>query len=362
MSYLPCSDISATVGVAGTPVIDAARHEIFVVADERAGAEAASHHLIGLDLYTGKIELNEPVEPPGSTPAALLQRAGLALDHGNVVMGFGGNYGDCNNYRGTIAAVPAAGGTPRYYILDTASGERQGAIWMGGAAPLVDAAGNIWFATGNGSQSSPPYDYAESVTELSASLKREQTFSPSNWEQLNRDDLDLGSAAPAFVDGYIFQVGKSHVAYLLDATHLGGIGGQVAQMPLCSQDPAGGTAVLGSTVYVACGNDLTAVRISRQAPHMRVLWTTASSSSGAAINGPPIIADGLVWSLDQYGTLWGLDPANGTHELSERTGAGEANHFPTPSVADGLLLAPTTDEIFAFEGPAGRPGPPAPAP
>jgi outer membrane protein assembly factor BamB len=357
-SSLPCSDISPMVGVTGTPVIDVARGEIFVVADESAGAGLASHHLVGLDLDTGKIDLNESVNPPGSTPTALLQRTGLTLDRGNVVVGFGGNYGDCNNYHGTIAAVPAAGGTPRYFTFDTAPGERQGSIWMGGAAPLVDAAGNIWFATGNGSQSSPPYDYADSVTELSASLRREQTFAPSNWEELSRDDLDLGSAAPAFVDGYIFQVGKSHIAYLLDATHLGGIGGQVAAVPLCSQDPAGGEAVLGRTVYVGCGNGVTALRISRQAPYMRVLWTTASSSSGAAISGPPIIADGLVWSLDQYGTLWGLDPANGAHVLSEQTGAGEANHFPTPAVADGLLLAPTTDQVFAFEGPTGRPGPP----
>ena len=31
---LPCGDIAPTVGITGTPVIDRARHEIFVVADE----------------------------------------------------------------------------------------------------------------------------------------------------------------------------------------------------------------------------------------------------------------------------------------------------------------------------------------
>ena len=35
-----------------------------------------------------------------------------------------------------------------------------------------------------------------------------------------------------------------------------------------------------------------------------------------------------------------------------------ANHFATPSVGDGLLLLPGTDQVFAFMGPAGRPPPP----
>ncbi len=359
---LPCGDISPDVGITGTPVIDPSRDEIFVVADELEGNSRPSHHLVGLDVYNGHVELDKPVNPPGSSPAALLQRPGLALDQGRVVFAFGGNYGDCGQYHGTIAAVPETGGASRYYLVDAAGNERQGAVWMGGAAPLVDASGSIWFAIGNGSQSSPPYDYSDSVTELSSSLRREQFFAPSSWAQDNRTDADLGSAAPAFVDGYVFQVGKSHVAFLLDSQHLGRIGGQVAKMPLCNQDPHGGLAVQGDTVYVACGEGVTAVRISTRAPHMSVLWTTRSTPSGASINGPPIIAGGLVWSLDSYGTLWGLEPANGAHLVYEQTHAGESNHFPTPTVADGLLLVPTTDQIFAYRGPGGRPPPPTPIP
>jgi polyvinyl alcohol dehydrogenase (cytochrome) len=357
-----CGDIGPSVGITGTPVIDPSRHEIFVVADELVGSSNISHHLVGLNLYSGNVELNEAVDPPMSTPSALLQRPGLALDDGQVIIGFGGNDGDCGNYHGTIAAVPEAGGTPSYYLVDSAAGERQGAVWMGGAAPLVDPRGNIWFATGNGSQSSLPYDYSDSVTELSSSLAREQFFAPSTWEEDNATDADLGSAPPAFVDGYVFQVGKSHVAFLLNPTDLGGIGSEVASMPLCQQDPDGGLAVSGDVVFVPCGEGVTAVRVSGTAPYMSVLWTTSTSPSGAAIHGPPVVAGGLVWSLDAYGTLWGLNPANGEHVVEEQTNAGEPDHFPTPSVADGLLLAPTTDQIFAYDGPAGLPPPPPPVP
>jgi outer membrane protein assembly factor BamB len=60
---LPCGDISPEVGVTGTPVIDLARHEIFVDADTlisgppSSGGVEASHRLYGVDLLTGRVML-----------------------------------------------------------------------------------------------------------------------------------------------------------------------------------------------------------------------------------------------------------------------------------------------------------------
>ncbi len=79
---------------------------------------------------------------------------------------------------------------------------------MGGAAPEVDAAGNIWVATGNGS-SSIPYDCSDSVLELSPGLARTQYFAPSTWQGDNSHDLDLGSRPPALLaNGTALQVGQ----------------------------------------------------------------------------------------------------------------------------------------------------------
>ena len=82
---LPCGDIAPTVGITGTPVIDPARAEIFVLADEMVNGNPA-HMLVGLATATGKTEMTRDVDPPGADPAALLQRTGLTLDDGRVVL------------------------------------------------------------------------------------------------------------------------------------------------------------------------------------------------------------------------------------------------------------------------------------
>jgi PQQ-like domain len=347
---LPCGDIGPTVGITGTPVIDSARGEIFAVADELSGGTPA-HILVGLNIYTGSSLLAQGVDPPGQLTKAILQRTGLNLSNGNVVFGYGGNDGDCSSYHGWIASVPEGGGTPGYY--NTTPNGTEGAVWMGGAAPEVDAAGNIWAATGNGS-SANPYDGSDSVIELSPALARMQLFAPSDWSNDNSHDLDLGSDAPALLsNGTALQSGKSQRAFLLDQANLGGIGGQIgSQLSVCSSnDVDGGNAVLGTVVYIPCGGGVEAVPTSP----LGVQWQAASRAPG-----PPILAGSLVWSIGG-GTLYGINPVDGATVEQVPTG-GEANHFPTPSVGDGLLLAPSTDQVYAYSGSAGVPVPPTPPP
>ena len=97
-SALPCGDIAPTVGITGTPVIDPARGEIFALADEMVNGKPA-HILVGLNAATGQREMTQDVDPPGVDTAALLQRTGLNLTAGQVVLAMGGNFGDCAAYR-----------------------------------------------------------------------------------------------------------------------------------------------------------------------------------------------------------------------------------------------------------------------
>jgi outer membrane protein assembly factor BamB len=352
---LPCGDITPVVGITGTPVIDPARAEIFVVADELTGGGPA-HRLVGLSAASGRIEMSRDVDPPRAVPADLLQRTGLTLDAGQVVFGMGGNDGDCATYRGRVVAVPETGGTPRYFTVDAAPGEDQGAVWMGGAAPVIDGSGHIWVSTGNGSVYSgqDAYDDSDSVLELSSSLHLLQFFAPSTWATNNSRDLDMSTAPVLLPGGQVLLAGKSRIIYLLNGAHLGGIGHQETTLgasgsaitgSACSQDIDGGAAVAGTTVYLPCLSGVIAVRATRSPPALRLLW-----SSGIG-GGPPIVASGLVWTIGQNGVLYGLDPATGRVRQQTTIGA-PANHFPTPSVGDGLLLAPAADHVIAFAAPA----------
>jgi outer membrane protein assembly factor BamB len=344
---LPCGDITPTVGITGTPVIDQSRGEIFVVADELVNGKPA-HMFTGLAAASGKVEVTQDVDPAGVDSAALLQRTGLTLDDGQVVFGMGGNDGDCATYKGRLIAVPETGGTPKMFTVDAAAGESQGAIWMGGAAPVVDSSGNIWVSTGNGSvhSSSQAYDDSDSVLELSPSLKLLQFFAPASWAADNSADRDMSVAPALLPDGQVILTGKSRIVYLLNGAHLGGIGGQQATLgPACREDIDGGVAVQGSTVYLPCLSGIIAVRAVKSPAALHLLW-----SSGAG-GGPAIVAAGLVWTIGQNGVLYGLSPATGQVRQQAAIGV-PANHFPTPSVADGLLLAPSADQVVAFTAPA----------
>jgi hypothetical protein len=69
------------------------------------------------------------------------------------------------------------------------------------------------------------------------------------------------------------------------------------------------------------------------------------------------VAAGLIWTIGQDGTLYGLDPATGSVRQQAAIGA-PANHFPTPSVGDGLLVAPSADRVVAFRAvPTAAPSP-----
>ena len=143
------------------------------------------------------------------------------------------------------------------------------------------------------------------------------------------------SAEPALLaDGEVVLAGKAPTVYLLNGAHLGGIGGQQASLTgACAGDIDGGVAACPATrCYLPC---LSAGRSRSGSP---VPARAAPAVELRERGGPPIVAGGLVWTIGQDGILYGLDPATGKVRQQAAIG-GVANHFPTPSVGDGLLLA-----------------------
>ena len=97
----------------------------------------------------------------------------------------------------------------------------------------------------------------------------------------------------------------------------------------------------GTTVYLPCTSGIIAVQAVKSPAALHLLW---SSGTGG---GPAIVAAGLVWTIGRNGALYGLNPATGMVRQQASIGV-PANHFPTPSAADGLLLAPAADDVVAF--------------
>ena len=228
---LPCGDITPTAGITGTPVIDPARNEIFVVADEMAGGNPA-HRLFGLSTATGRVEMSQDVDPPGAVPADLLQRTGLTLDAGRVVFGLGGNYGDC-------AVLPRPGGGGPRGGRDAESLHRRRRIRRepgrgldGRRGPGGRRRGDVWVSAGNGSVTriSTP---TTTVTRCSSCRRRCgccSTSRRSTWATNNSQDLDMSTAPALLPDGQVVLAGKSRIVYLLNGCALGGIGGQQATL------------------------------------------------------------------------------------------------------------------------------------
>jgi outer membrane protein assembly factor BamB len=165
-------------------------------------------------------------------------------------------------------------------------------------------------------------------------------FAPSNWAQLNAGDLDLGTVMPALLDGNrIFQAGKSGVGYVLNATRLGGVGGELHQEKVCDS-VFGGLAHQGMTVIVPCSNRLRSLTVGDST--LNENWSVDFSSPG-----PPIIANGLVWVLNVgEGQLHALDSTTGKDVFN--SDVGDVTHFSAPSAGDNTVFVEGGKTVQAF--------------
>lgn len=333
VSDQPCGNLNP-LGIASTGVYDPQDGLVYVVAQDGRSGQL----LAGLSL-TGHVRVRVRLPALGGPPAYEQQRAALALSHGYVYVAFGGHAGDCGPYLGLVEAVPASGsGRILAYRVPTA---RQGGIWAPGG-PAIGPAGTVYVSVGNGATTSARFDGSDSVTALSPVLQRTGIFAPSDWRTLSAGDLDLGSMSPALLpDGQILQVGKSGTGYLLDAAHLGGIGGQVAQGRVC---PAfGGAAVSGQMAYVPCGTGLAAVDTAGN--RVTVRWRGPAGGSGS-----PVLGGGAVWVAGAgNGMLYELSPASGRVRQQIQV-ASQLPHFVSPALSGRLILIGTLTGVSAIAG------------
>ncbi|MGB6457657.1 MAG: PQQ-binding-like beta-propeller repeat protein [Streptosporangiaceae bacterium] len=334
VSEQPCGNLNP-LGITSTGGYDPQTGLAYFVAQ----SGTSEHVLVGLDPATGGVVVRQDVPSPDHEPFYDQQRGALAVEDGYVYVVFGGHYGDCGPYIGSVVGMPASGHGPSYsYLVPTA---KQGGIWATGG-PVVAPDGTLYVATGNGAPTQGPYDGSDSVTALTPQLKQVGIFAPADWRTLSADDLDLGSMSPALLaDGQILQVGKSGTGYLLNSAHLGGVGGQIAAAPVCAA--FGAAAISGSIVYVPCLTGLAAV--STAGSRIRVDWR-----GPADVWGSPVVGGGAVWvASPDSGVLDELSPATGQVRSQLRV-AGALPHFVSPTLSGGLVLIGTLTGVTAVAG------------
>jgi outer membrane protein assembly factor BamB len=337
-STLPCGDITPVSGITGTPVADPALGVLYVVAFVAPG----HHRLFTLSLADGTLKGEADADPPGANPLVHQQRAALAAGSGRVYVAYGGLFGDCGDYHGQVVGLPAAGSASAAPAVSyrVPSGEAAG-VWAP-SGPALDAAGNVYVTTGN-SFSQSRFDYGNAVLKLSPSLALVDWFAPSDWAALNRTDSDLGSMGPLLLGGgLVFQAGKSGIGYLLPASHLGG-GGQAFKAPVCAGGGGvrGGAAAVPPLLYLPCSSGLVALRVDSASPSFSVAWHGPAFAAG-----PPIVADGAVWTADSgSGVLYALEPASGSRLY--QVDVGSMMHFTTPAAAGDLVLVAAGRQLVA---------------
>jgi outer membrane protein assembly factor BamB len=345
-SSLPCGNINP-VGITGTPVVDTASGLMYVVAS--LASPNLHYELYAINITNGAVSWHETIAPANFNFIYQGQRGALALANGRVYIPFGGRAGDCGTYSGWVVGALASG--PGSIIsFSLPNGPAMGGIWTAGGL-AVDGSGNIFATTGNTSCGSNcnPFDYGESVLKLSPTLSLLDFWAPTNYASLNSGDTDVGSVAPALIPGtsLIFQVGKAGDGYLIHQSGMGGISNAPFTAHVCpglTADAAfGGTAYAAPYVYAPCANHLIALNVNTSTPSFSFAWQGPSVS----FSGPPILAGGVVWTIDPAGTLYGLDPATGTQRYSFAIGG--ANHFATPAAGTGRLFVPAGQVVRAYK-------------
>ena len=291
----------------------------------------------------------------------------------------GGYPGDAGDYQGHVTAIDLATGAQRVFDADCSDqtvhfveggspdcAHVQSAIWARAGVVYDSDNDRIFMATGNGDfdgNVAGHFDWGDSVFALhpdgtgNGLGQPVDSYTPTEFQQLQDADADLGSTAPAIlpvlpgskVPHLGVQSGKDAKVRLLDLDNLSGAGGpghvggelqkidvpqggEVLTAPGVWSNPADG----GAWVLIANGNGLSGLEATVDGlgnPSLSAKWTDANGGTS------PIVANGILYYASFSG-LRALDPTTGGLLWSD-AGIGGI-HWESPIVVNGRLYV--TDE------------------
>ena len=395
-------DISPEVGITGTPVIDPTSTTIYVVSKSVNASTQFFQRLHAIDLTTGAERvaphsIDSSISVPGTGAGSIAgrvafdprnesQRAGLVLSNGVVYVAWA-SHEDRDPYHGWVMGFNAStlalvangvfNSTPNQ--VGTLSYSR-GGIWMGGGAPAVDAAGNLFFITGNGTfdANTGGSNYGDSVVRLSTAggLSVADYFTPFDQASLDANDTDFGSGAATIlvdqpagpVTHLVIGGGKQGNLFLLNRDSMGkfssstnnvmetvNLGNAIFATPVFWQNNlyVAGVGTLKQFAFNTSTGKFNGAPFSQSSTSYRFPGSTPSASSNGATNG-------IIWALDNglycspqspgcgATVLHAYDATNLATELwnssqaaANRDLAGHAVKFTVPTVANGKVYVGT---------------------
>ncbi len=251
-----CTDISVRVGILSTPVIDPATQTIYLVSRNKNADGTYHQWLNALDITSGATKIN-PVEIKATykgltfDPKIHNQRPALTLANGNIYIAWA-SHNDCGPYHGWLISYSAATFAQTGVYVNTPRGN-QGGIWMSGQGLTVDAAGNLYLSSGNGTWSADGAQTGNSFVKLDGALNQKDWFTPFNSDTLNAGDQDLGSSGLLGIPGTTLIVGgsKQGVLYLVDTNNMTHFhaGADRVQQEFQAVFGSGSSHVHGSPIY-----------------------------------------------------------------------------------------------------------------
>jgi len=368
------------LGIISTPVIDAAARTIYV-AGAIGTTSISDHQVHALSVDDGSERTGWPASVSKVKSGALAfmpppqnQRSALSLVGGTVYVAYGGHVGDCGPYHGWVVGIDAKDPT---MMGGWATGGQGEGIWAAGG--MASDGTGVFALTGNNTTGATTHLDSEEAVRVTGLGTLADSFYASSWQTMDSGDADLGASNPVYVElpgatpaKMLVVISKDGHLYLLDAGHLGGMGGQkvdfmvasggamtIHTAPAAYKTSQGLHVVFGTDSGALCptpggsGQAIVSVLIPPGAPPVpKVAWCAplSGSTTGPISTSTDGTNETVVWYMNS-GKLEGVDGDTGAAIFTSAETCAGVRQWTSPIAVNGRVVTTGDGHLCAWSAP-----------